>query len=55
MMYTLITSKGGIMQFYIEAVATMYQTIYGGVVITHNRSWTHKRLTTQSFDSIINT
>ena len=34
MQYTLITSKGKIMQFYIKAVADMYQTINGGVVFT---------------------
>lgn len=47
MMYTLITSKGGIMQFYIEAVATMYQTIYGGVVITQ------QILDTQTVDNTV--
>jgi hypothetical protein len=34
MQYTLITKQGKIMQFYQPAVATMYQTLYGGVVIT---------------------
>lgn len=34
MSYTLITSKGTVMQFYVKAVADMYQTINGGVVIT---------------------
>ena len=34
MSYTLITSQGKIMQFYIKAVADLYQTINGGVVIT---------------------
>jgi hypothetical protein len=34
MSYTLITSKGTIMQFYIEAVANTYKGIYGGVVFT---------------------
>ena len=34
MQYTLITSKGNIMQFYVKAVADLYQTINGGVVIT---------------------
>ena len=34
MQYTLITSKGTVMQFYIKAVADMYQSINGGVVFT---------------------
>ena len=34
MQYTLITSKGTIMQFYVKAVADMYQGLNGGVVIT---------------------
>ena len=34
MPYTLITSQGKIMQFHVKAVADMYQTINGGVVIT---------------------
>jgi hypothetical protein len=34
MQYTLITSKGKIMQFYIKAVAELYQSINGGVVFT---------------------
>ena len=34
MPYTLITKQGAIMQFYIKAVADLYQTINGGVVIT---------------------
>jgi hypothetical protein len=34
MKYTLITSKGTIMQFYVKTVADLYQTINGGVVIT---------------------
>jgi len=33
-MYTLITKQGKIMQFYILAVAELYQNINGGVVIT---------------------
>ena len=32
--YTLITKQGKIMQFYIEAVANTYQSIYGGVVFS---------------------
>lgn len=34
MQYTLITNSGKIMQFYILAVAEMYQQGLGGVVIT---------------------
>ena len=34
MQYTLITAQGKIMQFYVKAVAEMYQAINGGVVIT---------------------
>lgn len=34
MKYTLITKNGRIMQFYLEAVAELYQRINGGVVIT---------------------
>lgn len=34
MKYTLITDAGKIMQFFVQEVATLYQTIYGGVVIT---------------------
>jgi len=34
MQYTLITSKGTIMQFYLKSVAELYQNINGGVVIT---------------------
>jgi hypothetical protein len=33
MEYTLITSDGKIMLFYLKPVAEMYQTIYGGSVI----------------------
>jgi hypothetical protein len=36
MQYTLITEKGKLMQFFIFEVATLYQTIYGGVVITQS-------------------
>ena len=32
--YTLITGTGRVMQFHIRAVADLYQTINGGVVIT---------------------
>jgi hypothetical protein len=34
MEYTLITSTGKVMQFYVKAVAEMYQQINGGVVFT---------------------
>jgi hypothetical protein len=34
MQYTLITKTGKVMQFYIKAVAEMYQAGLGGVVIT---------------------
>jgi hypothetical protein len=33
MEYTLITSDGKIILFYLKPVAEMYQTIYGGSVI----------------------
>lgn len=34
MKYTLITSKGKVMQFYIKSMADLYQSFNGGVVIT---------------------
>jgi hypothetical protein len=34
MEYTLITSKGRIMQFYVKSVAELYQSLNGGVVFT---------------------
>lgn len=34
MAYTLITGTGKIMQFYVQAVAELYCTVYGGVVIS---------------------
>ena len=34
MQYTLITKTGRIMQFYVQAVAELYQSINGGVVFT---------------------
>lgn len=34
MKFTLITRKGRVMQFYILAVAELYQAIEGGVVFT---------------------
>ena len=34
MQYTLITRTGRVMQFYVKAVAELYQAIEGGVVFT---------------------
>ena len=34
MKYTLITRTGKVMQFFVEAMATTYQEIHGGVVFT---------------------
>jgi hypothetical protein len=34
MEYTLITKTGSVMQFYIKAVAELYQSINGGVIVT---------------------
>ena len=34
MNYTLITSQGRVMQFYIKSVAELYQAKEGGVVFT---------------------
>ena len=34
MHYTLITRTGRVMQFYVKAVAELYQAIEGGVVFT---------------------
>jgi hypothetical protein len=34
MKYTLITATGRIYCFYVKDMATMYQTLYGGQVIT---------------------
>jgi len=34
MQYTLITRQGKVMQFYVKAVAELYQSLNGGVVIT---------------------
>lgn len=46
MKYTLVTSKGRIMQFYVEEVARLYQKIHGGVVFCENiTKETKKRLT----------
>jgi hypothetical protein len=34
MKYTLITSKGKVLTFYLKAVAETYQQAYGGQLIT---------------------
>ena len=34
MRYTLITKNGQVMQFGVEAMATLYKEIYGGVVFS---------------------
>jgi len=34
MKYTLITKQGRVMQFYVESVARLYQSLNGGVVFT---------------------
>ena len=34
MEYTLITRKGNICRFYVREVAELYQTVYGGVIVT---------------------
>lgn len=34
MQYTLITKQGVVMQFYVESVANLFQSLKGGVVIT---------------------
>ena len=36
MQFTLITSKGQVMQFFIKAVADLYCNLYGGVVVTND-------------------
>lgn len=35
MTYTLITKQGRVLQFFVLAVAELYQTLYGGVVVTN--------------------
>ena len=35
MTYTLITKQGKVLQFFVLAVAELYCTIYGGVVVTN--------------------
>lgn len=35
MQFTLITTNGKIMQFYVEGVANLYRNLYGGVVFTN--------------------
>ena len=34
MTYTLLTSDGRLMQFYVKSVADLYQNLYGGTVFT---------------------
>ncbi len=34
MNYTLITSTGKVQTFFMKEIAELYQTIYGGVVVT---------------------
>ena len=34
MQYTLITATGKVYTFYVQAVAELYQTINGGVIVT---------------------
>ncbi len=36
MKYTLITQKGKVMQFFVKDVAILYQTLFGGVIVTKN-------------------
>jgi hypothetical protein len=36
MQYTLITPKGKVYTFFIQAVALTYQQAYGGVVVTND-------------------
>jgi hypothetical protein len=36
MQYTLIMPNGKIMQFYLQAMAEMYQRLNGGVVVTND-------------------
>ena len=33
MKYTVITKSGRVMQFYVQHVAELYESIYGGVLI----------------------
>lgn len=39
MIYTLILPNNRRMQFYIESVALMYQTIHGGLLLKNNRPY----------------
>ncbi len=36
MQYTLITPNGKIMQFYLKAMAEVYQRLNGGVVVSND-------------------
>lgn len=35
MQYTLITKTGKVMQFYVKAVAELYLSLNGGVIVTN--------------------
>ena len=47
MEYTLITRKGRVMQFYVKAVAELYQSIEGGVVFT-------QQILNEGVDKVVN-
>jgi hypothetical protein len=34
MKYTLLTSDGRLMQFYVKSMADLYQNLYGGTIMT---------------------
>ena len=36
MQYTLITKSGKVMQFYVKAVAELYLSLNGGVIVTND-------------------
>ena len=36
MNYTLITAKGKVYTFYVQALAEQFQQAYGGVIVTKN-------------------
>ena len=36
MNFTLITSKGKVLTFFVKSVAETYQQAYGGVIVTGN-------------------
>jgi hypothetical protein len=43
MNYTLITSTGKVQTFFIKATAELYQSIYGGIVVTREVFQAEKR------------